>query len=128
MENRLFEWVMTGALLGQGLTMLVWPIAIEVGLFRYILLVAEPDILATIYLLLGIFRSVSLVIDRRFLKWGPRLRAIGASGAALLWLQMTASLVQVVPLQLAPSISIAVYFSLAVGEFYAMFRAVKDHV
>lgn len=127
MENRLFEWSMTIALLGNGLVLLCWPNAVEAGLFRYMLLVFQPVQLTFLYLIFASFRSIALVFNGRMPIWGPRYRMVSAVGGTLLWTQMAVSLYNSIPDQGAPSLSIPTYGALVLGELYSAYRAARDH-
>jgi hypothetical protein len=125
--NRLFEWVMTIALLGNGLLLAAYPDALEAGLFRYMLLVFSPHGLTALYIGFATARGVALVMNGGWPIWGPRWRMLGAAGGMLLWTQMTVSLITSAWDVGAPSLSIPTYGALALGELYSVYRAARDH-
>lgn len=120
---RLFEWVMTVALMGSGLTALIWPESIEVGNLRQMLLLVGADTIGSIYLTVGIVRSFCLVLNGNMPVWGPRVRAVMSVISALIWVQIAIALLLQLPV---PSISISVYMSLAGGELISIYRARRD--
>jgi hypothetical protein len=125
--NRLFEWVMTLALLGNGLLLFRWPDALEAGLFRYVWLVFSPSTLTSMYIGFAICRGIALIMNGGWPIWGPRWRMLGAFGGTLVWTQMTLSLITSAWDVGAPSLSIPTYGALAIGELYSMYRAARDH-
>jgi hypothetical protein len=127
MENRLFEWCMTIALLGNGLVLFIWPNAVEDGLFRYMLLVFAPVQLTFFYLVFGVLRSIALVFNGRMAIWGPRYRMMSSVGGTMLWSQMALSLYNSMPELGSPSLSIPTYGALVLGELYSAYRAARDH-
>jgi len=128
MSNRLLEWVMTCSLIFMGTEALIWPMAIERGLFRYMLAVFSVNTLIAFYLIFGSLRAVALTANGRWPKWGPIFRMCGAGGGALLMGQMTVSLIMAGPESNgAPSLSIPIFFFLMLGELYSAHRASRAY-
>lgn len=127
-SNRLFEWVMTGALLGLGLLILVYPKSMGASAFRYILDIIGPLWLATFYLLIGGFRIAALIANGSWPTWGPMIRASACGAAALIWAQMDIALLMLIPQAgTPPSPGIPVYFALTIGEIFSCYRVLANN-
>ena len=126
-RNRMFEWVMTLAMLGIALEIAVWPSSIASGSFRLLLVVISPAELALFFGTFGLLRIAALIANGSWPEHGPRMRAMGAGAAALMWGQMCIALMLLTPnLGGVPSAGIPVYFSLTVGELISAYRAISD--
>jgi hypothetical protein len=124
LKDRLFESAMTGAMAFCSIHMAIWPQTIEFSLFRAMLYVFDSTSLTIFMMLMAAFRLAALIANGNWPRWGPLLRMIGASGGAIVWLQMTVSLVMVSPfINGAPSLSIEIFFWLTLGELYSAHRA-----
>lgn len=125
-RNRLFEWVMTVAMIGVAVIMIVSPRSIEVGAFRYTLvLLGSPLLMTVFFALVGGFRAFALWGNGK-LKHGPRLRAAGAVLGALMWAQMALALVFLTGDTGTLSVGIPVYAALSGGEIISCYRAMRD--
>jgi hypothetical protein len=114
---------MTVALIGSGLTLVIWPMTLSAGNFRQLLLLVGVGKVATAYLSVGVVRAFCLIMNGNLPIWGPRLRAIMSVFSAVIWVQLAMALF----VQLAvPSPSIAVYLALAGGELISIRRARRD--
>ena len=126
-RNRMFEWVMTLAMLGIAFEIAVWPSSIASGSFRLLLVVISPAELALFFGTFGLLRIAALIANGSWPEHGPRMRAMGAGAAALMWGQMCIALMLLTPnLGGVPSAGIPVYFSLTVGELISAYRAISD--
>lgn len=126
-RDRLFEWVMTLAMLSLALEIAIWPGTIGASSFRFILLVVSSHNMGVIFALFGVLRVAALIANGSWPSHGPRLRAIGAGCAALMWGQMCIALFMLAPLnQGVPSPGIPVYFALTLGELISAYRAMSD--
>jgi hypothetical protein len=126
-RNRMFEWVMTLAMLGIALEIAIWPSSIASGSFRLLLVVISPAELALFFGTFGLLRIAALIANGSWPEHGPRMRAMGAGAAALMWGQMCIALMLLTPdLGGVPSAGIPVYFSLTVGELISAYRAISD--
>lgn len=124
--NRLFEWVMTMALLFLGLLVIQWPDTMASSAFRFILLVVGPIHLGILYLAIGGLRIVALIANGRW-SHGPKARAVGALAGALIWGQMDFALILLIPhVGSPPSPGIPVYFCLVIGELISVYRALAS--
>src|ERR1043166_1980132 len=90
-ENRIFEWFTSITMLLIGSIMLVWPEAIERGLFRYVLYLFEDETIELSCLTFSLIRIAALLFERQWVTWSPCLRIAGAIVGGLLWGQMGAS-------------------------------------
>lgn len=126
-RNRVFEWTMTGALLGMGAMLVIWPNAIAMSKLQFMLDVVGSGSLTLLYITVGCFRIVALYLNGNWPLWGARVRALTAIGSAIVWLQMGMSLFL---MQLAiggpPSPSVPLYLALVCAELYSTYRAAAD--
>src|ERR1035441_1328400 len=126
-RNRMFEWVMTLAMLGIALEIAVWPISIASGSFRLLLVVISPAELALFFGTFGLLRIAALIANGSWPEHGPRMRAMGAGAAALMWGQMCIALVMLTSQRDGvPSPGIALYFFLTIGELVSAYKAISD--
>lgn len=121
--NRLFEWVMTIALLGLGFLVIQWPQSVVVSDFRYILHAVGPVHLGIFFIVIGGFRIAALIANGSWRR-GPIVRAVGALAGALVWGQMELALLLLIPIAgTPPSPGVPVYFGLVIGELISVYRA-----
>jgi len=126
-RNRMFEWVMTWAMLGIALEIAIWPSSIRSGSFRLLLIVISPTGLALFFGAFGFLRIAALIANGSWPEHGPRMRAMGAGAGALVWLQMCIALMLLTPdLGGVPSAGVPVYAALTVGELFSAYRAISD--
>lgn len=125
-RHRLFEWMMTAAMLMLALEIIIWPGTIGASAFRYIARVVYPENLALFFLVIGAFRIVALFANGQWPVIGPRIRAGAAFGAAIIWGQMLAALIVLAPTTGIPSPGIPVYFAITIGELISAYRAATD--
>ena len=126
-RNRMFEWVMTVAMLGIALEVAIWPSSLASGSFRILLVVINPTGVALFFGAFGLLRIAALMANGNWPEHGPRMRAMGAGAAALMWGQMCVALVLITPdLGGVPSAGIPVYASLTIGELFSAYRAISD--
>lgn len=126
-RDRLFEWVMTLAMLGLALEIVLWPATIGASSFRLILRLVSAEHMAVFFAVFGLMRIAALFANGSWPVHGPRLRAMGAGSAALMWGQMCVALLMLAPFnQGVPSPGLPVYFALTIGELVSAYRAVTD--
>jgi hypothetical protein len=77
-RDRLFEWVMTTAMLGLALEIALWPSAVGASSFRFVSMVVSAEIMALFFMVFGLLRIAALIANGSWPVHGPRLRAIGA--------------------------------------------------
>jgi hypothetical protein len=125
-RHRLFEWMMTAAMLLLAIEIVIWPGTIGASAFRYIARVVQPENLAVFFLVIGLCRIVALFANGQWPVIGPRIRAFAAVGAAIIWGQMFAALIVLAPQTGIPSPGIPVYLAITVGELISAYRAATD--
>ena len=126
-RNRLFEWVMTISMIMIALEIAIWPGSIRSGSFRLLLIIISPTGLALFFGAFGLLRIAALIANGSWPEHGPRMRAMGAGAASLMWGQMCVALLLITPdLGGVPSAGVPVYFSLAIGELISAYRAISD--
>src|SRR5665647_3961128 len=112
-RNRMFEWVMTLAMLGISLEIAIWPSSIASGSFRILLVVISPTGLSLFFGAFGFLRIAALIANGSWPEHGPRMRAMGAGAAALMWGQMCVALLLITPdMGGVPSAGVPVYAAL----------------
>jgi hypothetical protein len=125
-RNKLFEWVMTCAMLGVAIEIALWPETIQASSFRYMLNLISAGNMGIFFLVFGAMRVAALIANGSWPEHGPRLRAMGAGAASLMWGQMCAALFVIIHVKGIPSPGIPVYFALTVGELVSAYRAISD--
>lgn len=126
-RDRLFEWVMTLAMLGLSVQIILWPNTIEASSIVLILRLVSPENMAVFFGVFGLMRIAALIANGSWPTHGPRLRAMGAGSAALMWGQMFVALLMLAPFnQGVPSPELPVYFALTIGEIVSAYRAMTD--
>lgn len=126
-RDRLFEWVMTLAMLGLAIEIAIWPGTIGASSFRLILVLVSTEHMAVFFAVFGLMRIAALFANGSWPVHGPRLRAMGAGSAALMWGQMCVALLLLAPFnQGVPSPGLPVYFALTIGELVSAYRAMTD--
>lgn len=125
-RDRLFEWVMTFAMLGIALQIALFPNTIAASPFHLMLTMVSAENMALFFFVFGLMRIVALIANGSWPRHGPRLRSMGAGSAALMWGQMTAALLTVAPVSVGPSPDVPIYFALTIGELVSAYRAMTD--
>lgn len=125
-RHRLFEWVMTAAMLGLAIEIAIWPGTIGASAFRYMLQVVGTQNLGTFFAVAGLLRIAALTANGRWPVYGPRIRAVAAGCGALIWFQMLIALFILAPKSGIPSPGIPVYLALTFGELISAYRAATD--
>lgn len=126
-SNRVFEWVMTAAMLCIALTLFLSPRSIEASSFRLMLAAGYTQFAAAFFFLIaGGLRICALFANGTLPVYGPLVRAIGALAGAVIWGQMGIALLGMSPITGTISAGVPVYFALVGGELYSCFRAVTD--
>lgn len=100
-QYRLFEWFAAAVMIGMAIMLTLWPKSIDDGSFRIVFnevaLIAGQDwvgsTLRSTFLISGLMRFFALYANGQWPVIGPRLRAIGAGGGALLWSQMSYAII-----------------------------------
>lgn len=125
--NRLFEWVMSGAMITVGIHLYLWPGAIGHSSFHFISDVLGLGTLRTLFITVGWFSMLALFANGRWPIWGPRVRAMGAFCRCILWLWMEVALIKLMhEIGAPPSPGIPIYTAMVVGEIIAIGMAASD--
>ncbi len=124
-RDRLFEWVTAGMMIGFAITIALWPDTIQASSFRYILRVISAESMGVFFTVFGVMRFSALIANGSWPIYGPRFRTIGAGAGALMWGQLSASLIYLSPPH-PPSPGIPVYILLTVGELISAYRVMSD--
>lgn len=128
-RDRLFEWVMTFAMLGLAIEIMIWPSTIGASAFRFVLAVVSTENMGLFFVLFGALRIAALIANGSWPVHGPKMRAFGAGASAVMWGQMCVALLLLTPInQGIPSPGIPVYFALTIGELISAYRATSDVV
>lgn len=126
-KNRIFEWAMTGALLGVGFEQVIWPGSFASSKLQFMLDVISGASLAVFCVMIGWVRAVALFLNGNWPVYGARVRMVASIGGAAVWIQMGLSLVLIqIQLDAPPSPSVPVFFSLVAAELYSTYRAASD--
>lgn len=126
-RDRLFEWIMALVMIGLALEIAIWPQTIASGSLRVVLIIVSPQNMAIFFAVFGLMRIAALIANGSWPTHGPRLRAMGAGSAALMWAQMCVALILIMPLnQGVPSPEIPIYFAFTIGELVSAYRAMTD--
>jgi hypothetical protein len=126
-QNRVFEWTMTGALLGMGILMVIWPTAFSASKLQFLLDIINPKCLTYYFLTIGGLRAVALYRNGSWPVWGARMRVLCAMGSMAVWMQMGLSLlIMQTAIYAPPSPSVPLYAALVVAELYSTYRAAAD--
>lgn len=126
-RDRLFEWVMTLAMLALAAEIALWPNTIEGSSIFLILSIVSAEHMALFFAAFGMLRIAALIANGSWPTHGPRLRAMGAGSAALMWGQMVAALIMLALFrESSPSPEIPIYLALTVGELVSAYRAMTD--
>jgi hypothetical protein len=125
-RDRLFEWVATCGMLLTAAELVYWPNTIEASSFHLLLYVITPGGMAIFLGGFGLLRIVALIANGSWPSHGPRLRAMGAGAAAVMWAQMGMALAQSVSERGTLSPGVPIYLVLTLGEIFSAYRAMGD--
>jgi hypothetical protein len=124
--GRLFEWTMAVNMTLLGLTCAVFPEALQVSAFRFMIFVGDPRLFGIVALVIGNVRVLALVINGRSIVYGPHVRAACAVFGTMIWFQMLAALVMYSITIGYPSPGVSNWLSLCIGELFAAYLAGRD--
>ena len=126
-RNRLFEWVMTLTMLGMAVEIGFWPRVVQASSFRLMLDVINPLNIGMFFMAFGLLRIAALIANGSWPEHGPRMRAMGAGAAAMMWGQMDIALLLIAPQNDGiPSPGISLFFCMTIGELLSAYRAMSD--
>lgn len=123
--RRLFDWTMAAALIITGVIILCYPKSIGNSAFHMILRLVTPYTLALIYISIGVGRLIALRLSDmpRYAENAANLRAAMSFASSLVWLQIIAAFVLIIPERGVPSPSLGLYTSLVLAEWYSTYRS-----
>lgn len=112
---------MAFAMAGFGLHILFVPAALVTSRYSAVLLVMSVSQFALACVVVGGIRILALTKNGNWPQWGPRIRAMLAISAAVIWLQLAVALGQG-----TPSPGMWIYIALTGGEILSVVRARRD--
>lgn len=121
-SRRLFEWTMAIAMGAFGVHVLMVPGTLTTSRYAGVLLVMSVHQFALSCILVGAVRLLALMRNGNWPHWGPRIRAMGAIAAAVIWLQLAVALGQGTP----PSPGMWIYAVVFGAEIFSVIRARRD--
>lgn len=124
-SNRLFEWMMAGAMLLLSFTFALPGDTLGRGDYRIIAWMGE-EFFAFLFGTVGAMRCVALYANGRLPVYGPLMRYIGSFVGALCWLNLGLPLAVGSLVSGNVSLVVPVFGMLTLGEFLSVYRAVKD--
>lgn len=129
-DGRLFEWIITIAMLWLALAIFIQPDALKASAFQWVALVMSPGFIVVSLFSVGWARLIGLLLNghawngRRI---GPLIRSVTAVCCAVIWVQFDLALVELSCKQGFMSPGIPFWSMFVVGELYVAYRAVgKD--
>lgn len=126
-RERLIEWGMAAVMLLLAVMIFIWPRLLAASDFRNLALFMPSSAIGVFFLLCGIARTIALVINGRSSVYGPRIRAWGCLGGALIWSQMLIALVMIMPENdWVPSPGIPLWLVLTFLELISAYLAATD--
>ena len=126
LDGRLFEWVMSLAMVLVSVEIFIWPRTLQASAFQWMTQVLSPDFAGAILFGAGWFRVLALVANGSSMVIGPRVRAIGAICGAVMWVQFATALVKLSIEQSYPSPGIPFWYMFTIAELRIAYRAVLD--
>ena len=126
-SSRLFEWHASMILIGIGV-LLLWPGEMaRYGTFQSLYEQGLSEaVMGSIFMSVGVARFVALLANGHVGPIGPRIRATGALLGAVVWVQLSCSLLSEANRTGRVSIGIVVYASLALCDLISCWRATLD--
>lgn len=126
-DGRLFEWVITTAMLWLALSTVISPDSLRASAFQWLVQVM-PTLFVEIFLfLIGWTRLIGLLLNGhqfRGTRIGPVIRAVTAVMCAVMWVQFALALVELSARQGYMSPGIPFWSMFVIGEIYVAYRAV----
>ena len=126
-RNRALEWFTNGILLSFAFIMLVTPLSLEKGAFRYVI---DIGISASVFkwscLVFGLTTCLALYYNGRGLPWTARIRAVCAVFRAIVFGHLSLSLAYLTKDTGTISLGVGTHALLACAEIYSCLRAGAD--
>lgn len=118
---------MTLSMLGMAIEIGIWPRAVQASSFRLMLDIIDPLNVGMFFMAFGLLRIAALIANGSWPEHGPRMRAMGAGAAAMMWGQMGIALILLTSQRDGvPSPGISLYFFMTIGELLSAYRAMSD--
>ncbi len=121
---RLFEWVMSAALISLGIHLALHPVLIAASRFYNLAFAISQTHLTILCIVVGLARMFTLATSGLWLPWCARIRALGSIVATTIWLQLGIALL-LNPFG-PPSPGVPLYFTLAMGELISIWRSRRE--
>lgn len=106
--------------------MLVWPRMQRGSIVQVLIEIVGGSAASAVFLLVGLFSTIALVVNGNSLAIGPRVRSICAIFRSVLWGQFTLSMAYVSVAQGFPSPMVFFFGVFTAAELYVVYRAVLD--
>ncbi len=126
-DGRLFEWVITIAMLWLAVAIFADPLALRASAFQWLALVMPSSFIEIFLFLIGWTRLVGLLLNGhawRGRRIGPIIRSLTAVACAVMWVQFDLALFELSAKQGFMSPGIPFWSMFVVGELYVAYRAV----
>lgn len=125
-EGRLFEWVMSIAMVLLAVETLVWPMTLNASAFHWMTIWLPTSFIGVFLLIVGVARCGALIANGRSAKYGPLTRSLGALSGAVMWAQFDLALIAAYTVKGPPSPGIPFWFAFTIAELYSARRAAAD--
>ena len=126
-DGRLFEWVVTVAMLCLAAETVGWPETLKASAFKWIALVMPGHFAEAFLFCVGWVRLIGLLLNGHQIagiRIGPILRSVTAIACAVMWVQFVTALFELSMRQGFPSPGIPFWTMFVFGELYTAYRAV----
>lgn len=123
---RLFEWIMTIALILMSLPMIFVPDLVVIGGMKLKDMNFPTSLGALLFLAAGAMRGAGLLRNGSWPFYGPLVRTIGAGLGALLWVELALVLALAGYSQRLVPTTMFLYGALVIGEIESCRRAMRD--
>jgi hypothetical protein len=128
-EGRVFEWVMSVAMIAVAVEILIWPQTAENNAFFWMSPWLSHGNIAMLLMTIGWMRCAALMLNGQRMfgsKLGPFIRAAGSVLSAFLWSQFAVTLLAASINQGYPSPGLPFWTMFTFGEVYAAYTTVKN--
>lgn len=126
LDGRQFEWTFSVCTVLVAVEVWCWPETVQVGAFRHMTDVMEPNTLALYCFVVGFCGTVALATNGVSLVTGPMTRAVCAVARAFLWGHFAYALWLLGQSQRAPSLGLGFWVVFTLSELYSAHRATRD--
>ena len=126
-DGRLWEWIITVAMLALAVETLIWPQTLKASAFQWIVLVMSNWFAEIFLFSVGWTRLIGLLLNGHMIRGvrvGPIIRSASAIACAVMWVQFDIALFELSVRQGFPSPGIPFWSMFVLGELYTTYRAV----